>query len=407
MLHRFGIVLAFFLSLFLALLLSPSLGVSQPRLEKKLIEIGWDIPTPAFVRDNIRTMEERPFDGIIFRTEANNHVFDTTAWKESEIAADVAVLSTIEWGRFTDNFLMLYAANRWNMEFYNDEHWKAIANNMRLMSKLVKAGKCVGVCFDTEPYGNDPWAYPGTYGDRSFAEVQAQVRKRGADFMTALQSSVPDIKVLSFFQYAMFAPLVDEPDQAVRDRMHLNLGDPAHYALLPAFFNGMLDAAAPGVRLIDGNENSYWYEDADHFYRAYHLMKQRCQTMVPVELRTKYAFQVQAGMALYVDEIFARRINQKTTANFLAPEEQLTLFEHNTYYALTTTDEYVWLYSERMNWWKDAVPGAADYSVEGGRPEGLEAAVISARGKYEKGLPLGFDVRDMIDRARKERRINQ
>ena len=389
------------------MLMMPFRGDTQPRPRKKLIEFGWDMPSPEFVRDNIRVMEKRPFDGIVLRTGGFNHAFDTNTWKAQEIQADLDVLAAIQWGRFKDSFLVLYAANRWDMEFYNDDHWRAIAHNIRMVSKLVKAGRCVGVCFDTEPYGKNPWAYPGNYGDKPFEEIQAQVRKRGAEFMTALQYYVPDIKVLSTFQYAMFEPLVDIPDRAARDKRHLELTDPKHYALLPAFFNGMLNAAQPGVRLIDGNENSYWYESPNSFYWGYHLMKQRCQTMVPVELRSKFIAQVQAGMALYVDELFGRRAGQKTTGNFLSPAEQLTFFEHNTYFALTTTDEYVWLYSERMNWWKEVAPGAADYGEEGGRPEGLEAAVVSARDKYDKGLPFGVDIRDMIAQARKERRINQ
>ena len=162
-------------------------------------------------------------------------------------------------------------------------------------------------------------------------------------------------------------------------------------ALMPAFFNGMLDAAAPGVTFIDGNEHAYYYESPDAYYRSYHLMKQRAQALVAEENRPKYISQAQAGMALYVDEVLGRRKNKKTTGFYLIPEKRLRFFEHNTYYALTTTDEYVWLYSETMNWWTDSVP------------EGLEAAVISARQKYEQGKPLGYDITDMIKEAREKR----
>ena len=415
---------------FLVCMLSSSPGDTQPRPQKKLIEYGWDVPSPEFIRDNIRTMEARPFDGIMFRTNGHNHAFDTGTWKESDIRAELDVLSAIEWETFTDNFLMLYAANRWDMDFFNDNHWQAITNNLALISIMVKAGRCVGVCFDTEPYGKNPWNYPGDYGPRSFDEVESQVRKRGAQFMTALQSSTPDIKILSFFQLAQYDTILDEPDQNIRDQYQLTqititkvkklfpqiqisekvinqFVAPGHYSLLPAFFNGMLEAASSGVTLIDGNELSYWYENSEDYYRGYHMMKQRCQSLVSLDLRPKYSTQMQAGMALYVDDVLALKAENKSTASFLTTEEKLKFFEHNTYYALTTTDEYVWLYSERMNWWKDIKSGENYSSSEGGQPPGLEAAVISAREKHEKGLPLGFDVRDMIHRARNERRGNQ
>jgi hypothetical protein len=35
------------------------------KLPKKLIEFGWDVPTPSFVKQNIELMEKRPFNGIV------------------------------------------------------------------------------------------------------------------------------------------------------------------------------------------------------------------------------------------------------------------------------------------------------------------------------------------------------
>jgi len=75
----------------------------------------------------------------------------------------------------------------------------------------------------------------------------------------------------------------------------------------------------------------------------------------------------------------------------MTPEEQAKWFEHNTYWALYTTDEYVWLYSERMNWWANQIP------------PGLEGAVIRAREKIADNKPLGFDMDDIIaDATRRE-----
>ena len=46
----------------------------------------------------------------------------------------------------------------------------------------------------------------------------------------------------------------------------------------------------------------------------------------------------------------------------MTPEDQAKWFEHNVYWALYSTDRYVWCYSERMNWWKNQniPPGAED-----------------------------------------------
>jgi hypothetical protein len=51
----------------LALLLPALASAQQYPLAKKVIEYGWDVPTPEYVRDHIRDMEKRPFDGLMMR----------------------------------------------------------------------------------------------------------------------------------------------------------------------------------------------------------------------------------------------------------------------------------------------------------------------------------------------------
>jgi hypothetical protein len=379
-------------------LLSP-LATAQSRLKKKIIEYGWDVPYPDFVRDNIREMEKRPFEGIIFRTKGFDHVFDVRPWSKADLQPQLDTLAQIKWGKFTDNLLTLYAANQWKMDWFNDEHWKVIIENMKLFSLAVQTGHCVGVCFDPEPYGEDPWVYPGPYKDKSFTEVADQVRRRGQQFMTALQEHKSEMKVLSFFLMALFADVVDEPDPNVRaQRLQKN-----SYALLPAFVVGMLEGASPSTILIDGNESAYYHESPLEFYKDYHLMRQRAQSLVPEPLRKKYDTNVQAGMALYIDQTLARRTDRKITSNFLSPEQQLKFFEHNVYYTLTTSDEYIWCYSERMNWWLPPEKAGPN----GALPAGVEEALTSARQKYDAGKPLGYDISEMIKAAREARQKAQ
>ncbi len=378
-------------------LLSDSL-LAEARPTKKIVEYGWDVPYPDFVRDNIRAMEKRPFEGIIFRTNEFNHAFDTRPWDKNALQPQLDALRQIQWQKFTDNFLTLYAANRQNMDWFNDDHWKTITENMKLLSLAVRTGNCVGVCFDPEPYGEDPWVYPGRYKDKSFDEVTAQVRRRGREFITALQEHMPELKVLSFFQFGLFRDVVDEPDPKVREQKLLKLW----MVLLPAFYVGILEDASPDAILIDGNESAYYYENPEEYYRAYHLIRQRAQTLIPEPLRPKYNAQVQAGMALYIDQALGKRTVQ-TTSHYLGPEQQLKFFEHNVYYALSTTDEYVWCYSERMNWWLPPEKAGADRAL----PAGVEEALVSARRKYDEGKPLGYDIAEMIEAAHQKKREAQ
>ncbi|MBN1853129.1 MAG: hypothetical protein JW829_10415 [Pirellulales bacterium] len=360
---------------------------ASERPAKKLIEYGWDVPYPDQVRKDIGTMEKMPFDGIIFRLREWNHAFDPRPWDEAQLKPQFDDLAAIEWETFTDNFLCLYAANNWNMDWFNDEQWENITANLRLSAKAAKIGHCVGIVFDPEPYGDNPWAYAGNNKEHSFAEVEAQVHKRGAQFMTAIQTELPDVRLLTFFHQSLFADLLEIPD--IQERQKRLSQHP--WALLSAFWNGVLEAAAPDARIIDGYEQAYYFTSDGSFFRAYHLMKQRSLTLVPPELRKKHAVNFQAGMALYMDQVLAlRQPPEKYLSTYLSPQERLRWFEHNVYYAMTTSDEYVWCYSERMSWWQDKVP------------EGAEAAIHSAREKIAKGQHLGFDIGDLIAAGNKK-----
>jgi hypothetical protein len=360
---------------------------ASQRPAKKLVEYGWDVPFPDQVRKDVRAMEKTPFDGVIFRLREWNHAFDPRPWDEAQLKPQFDDLAAIEWKTFTDNFLCLYAANNWKMDWFNDEQWKGITANLRLSAKAAKIGRCVGIVFDPEPYGDNPWAYTEKDGGRGFAEVEAQVYKRGAQFMTAIQAEMPDVRLLTFFHQSLFADLLDTPD--VQERQKRLSRQP--WALLSAFWNGALDAAAPGARIIDGYEPSYYFNNRESFFAAYHLMHQRTLALVPPTLWTKHAVTVEAGMALYMDQVLAlRQPPEQYLSTYLSPPERLRWLEHNVYYALRASDEYVWCYSERMNWWQNTVPDGAD------------AAIRSAREKIAQGRPLGFDIADIVAAGNKK-----
>ncbi len=386
-------IILFTLALFVPPATSQAQSPIPARPVKKLIEYGWDVPYPAQVRQEIREMEKRPFDGIIFRLNEWNHAFDPRPWDESQLKPQLDDLAAIEWKSFTDNFLCLYAANNWQMDWFSDEQWTHITANLRLSAKAARIGRCVGLVFDPEPYGDNPWAYPGEHRDRSFAEVEAQVHKRGAQFMTALQSELPKVRLLTFFHQSLFGDLLDDPD--LQDRQQ-RLSQ-AHWGLLSAFWNGALEAATPEARIIDGNELAYYMTNREQFFRAYHTTRQRSLSLVPETLRTKHAVNVQAGMALYVDQVLdLREPHEDYISHFLTPAERLRFFEHNVYYALTTSDEYVWCYSERMNWWKNQVPEGAEEAVRAARD-------AVAQGQTDQGNRLSAELAESLAAGQKRK----
>ena len=359
-------------------------------MKKKLIEYGWDRPSPDYVAANITEMEKRPFDGIIMKLagKGQGKIFSGGKWNLADYAADFEALEKINWNKFTDNFIMMYAAS--DMDWFSDQNWNNIVNNLKIMTKAAKAGRC-NLAFDPEPYGKNPWRYDQQlHADtKSFSDYQAKVRQRGAQFIQAIQKDLPKTVLLTLFTYSIFPDIADpiKREQALRQN---------HYGLYPAFLTGIMDAMGPGITMTDGNEPSYYYTNSEQFYTAYHRMRQTSLNLIPPDNIDTFSLQTQASQALYFDHLFAKRPKQpkeKILSNFMTEQEQLKWWEHNVYYALKTSDEYIWLYSNHINWWKDE-----------GLPDGMEDAIISARDKIAQQKPLGFNIDKIIANAQKKQR---
>ncbi|MFQ6096263.1 MAG: hypothetical protein ACE5O2_00950, partial [Armatimonadota bacterium] len=227
---------------------------------------------------------------------------------------------------------------------------------------------------------------------KSFADYEQIARRRGAQFVRAIMAEMPKPKILTFFQLSLFSQFLKP--MAPEQRAQQLSGH--HYGLLPAFLNGMLEGGGEDVTIIDGNEGAYYYTDNNQYLDVYHRVTQRGRYLIDPALWGLYRTQVQVGQALYIDQYFGLRQNRKTYGNFMEPDERAKWFEHNVYWALYTTDEYVWCYSERMNWWKDQ-----------NVPSGCEEAIVSAREKLAEGRPLGIDLKPIIERARERQRKEQ
>jgi len=359
----------------------------QP-MPKKLIEYGWGVRQPSYVSEHIREMEKKPFDGIILGDHANfSDVFWHKELDEKRVAADLKAMASIKWEKFTDNFYMMWA--RSNMDWFSEEDWAPegwVLRNARLCAKAAKVGGCVGVCFDAEWFwGRSPWTYKAQphHDEKSFAEFEAMVRKRGAQFMDAMEEEYPGLVVHTFFLLSYFRDVAIEPDPAKRSK----LLEPKTYALLPAFVNGMLDAADPDTTITDGNEKSYYYKGPLDYYKGYHIIRQLSQWLVPPDLRYKYRSQVQCAHAVFMD-VLCDTFRANTPSTYMTPDERAKFVEHNVYWALKTSDRYVWFYSEYINWWTGE-----------NVPPYLAGAIQSARRKIARGEPLGFEIRDFWQRA--------
>src|SRR5512137_2104346 len=100
--------------------------------DKKLIEYGWDVPTPAQMRDELAAMEKRPFDGIIFRLSAGHNAFVTKPLDPAAFAEDERILRSLQFTKFRDNFVLVWGSPPPDFDWFNDTQWNAIEANAKL-----------------------------------------------------------------------------------------------------------------------------------------------------------------------------------------------------------------------------------------------------------------------------------
>ncbi len=375
--------------------------------QKKLIFFGWHMPYIQQFIENMEFYEKPPFDAISLRISkeaGGGNIFMVKNWKEvtdkakeEELTRAAAVKAS---EILTDNFIVLYGASQ--MDWFSDEDWKLAEEQIRYNLKLARKAGCKGIVWDPEPYkpGKNPWRYneQEKTSQYSFEHYSSQVRKRGAQFISVLQDEFPGIVIFSLRELSDWqngspfsTPLLPVTDrEKTIDKMKN-----AWWGLHIAFYVGMIEAIEPGTKLIDGNEEAYYYTSPGEFYEVRNTLTVDAKALIPPELWEKHSCYNRIGHAIAAEYItgnwlgmspFPYRLTGQGV--MMSAEEKAKWLEHNTYYALKTADEYTWLYTEGMNWWTGEKV-----------PEGFQEALLSAKRKVNAGQPLGYEIDQMIKKA--------
>ena len=313
---------------------------------KKLIETGWDMPTPRQVRDNLAEMEKRPFDGVVISlSPALGSAFENKAWNRDDFRQPIEDLKACKFKRFTDNFLMLNA-NPGNVDWFDDAGWKSIVDHWRIAAWAARESGVKGILFDPEAYVNPHaqfrYSAQPEQKKHTFAEYSAKARQRGREVMQTIAEENPRITIFSYFLGSIAAPSAGPSDLL---RSLANEG----YGLLPAFLDGWLDAAPPTVTFVDGDERGYRYNDRKDYLEAALQIKGLFQQLVSPANRAKYRAQVQVSSGLYLDAY----VNPPSSPWYIdgRGEPRIRRLAENVASALHAADEYVWIYGEKGRWW--------------------------------------------------------
>ncbi len=319
---------------------------------KKLIELGWDQPNTGQLRQYHAQMQATaPFDGVVmvvsFKAEGrafDEDLLDAVPWQRDWLTVPLADLQACRFTRFTDNFIRVNCTPG-TVAWEDDAGWAAVAAKLGHLAWLARQSGARGFCFDPESYGARLFRWDP---DRiaTFAQAQALARKRGVQVMADVVREYPDITFLSLWMLSLnrAQAATDEPDAALQT---------TDYGLWPAFVNGLLDAAAPQTRFVDGCEFGYYQDDRLGYLELYQSMlcTQGAQMrLIAPENRARYNAQVTAGFGFYLD----RYANPEGAKYYIAPLPGGTRVQRlraNLRAALDVADEYVWVYGEQCRWW--------------------------------------------------------
>ncbi len=387
---------------------APAVPAEPPELaprEKKLIQTGWDHPDSARLRANLSAMEKRPFDGVVVQLVGRDgeggrvpmrQTFSGATWQAEWFAHCVENLRACRSKRLTDNFALV-GANPGDVDFFDDAGWRAIVRHWALAAGVARRGGLKGLLFDPEPYTPPHRAFdyrsqPGR-DEHTFSAYAAQARRRGGDVMRAVAAEYPDITLFCYFLNSVVVRATGRQDAA---------GALAgmHYGLLPAFLDGMLDAAGPEATFVDGCEAAYRYNSVREYLEAAVAVKGACQQLVSGANRRAYRAQVQVSFGLYLDAYW-NPADSRWSSWYIdgLGGPRVDRLAANARTALRVADEYVWVYGEKFRWWPTPNPRVRRQSWPEALP-GCEQALALARD------PIAYARRRLAEMGEKAQAAN-
>lgn len=366
------------------LLAAPAWAADAPAADrKKLIEFGWDEPDTTFMRQNAAELEASPFDGCVFhahytKPDGGRGDFMWECWGQrtftyEELRPALDDLKAAKLTRFKENFFRFNVVPG-GVDWFDD--FAPIVSNARLAARFAREGGCPGVLFDIEQYQQPLFNYAKLRdaGTKSFEQYAAQARQRGREVMTAFQEGYPGVTVLLTYGYCL--PHVQLAGQ---DPAKLSTID---YGLLAPFLDGMVDAAAPDTKLIDGYEVSYPYKAPAQFAAGYETVRKGVLPLVADD--EKYAKVFHAAFAVWLDYDWRSRgwNDQDPSKNYFTPESFATAVRA----ALERSDGYAWVYTETPRWWS---PEGKPVKLPKAYDEALRQAVRDANAGASGTAPAG------------------
>ncbi|MFH1614161.1 MAG: hypothetical protein ABIG61_03620 [Planctomycetota bacterium] len=298
-------------------------------------------PAPSELVRNLLKVTALPADGIVFNLTNNGGYFPDEAFGRSpklftypQMKQEVELFRSLKLGRIRSNFVRINIGMLPDFPG-NDKAWSIVLKNASLAAMGAKKCGAEGIVLDSEMYGCysagiAPFRYSGD-AEMMFDDYRKAARSRGREFMTAINSQMPDAKILLTFATSS----VCWPGS--------NLKNPEHYsimALMSAFLDGMMDAATAGNEFIDGFEYSYYFKSREQFAHARDVIKNKAAELSADPQRYRKLIKVGFGIFPRTEKQGEYSLSRNIADNSLTPQQLYDVLR----WAAEYSDGYVWLY---------------------------------------------------------------
>lgn len=354
-----------------------------------VIKHGWDLPRMSYLKNNdgtpkqafIDQIKERAFDGVTFSLNQVSHAISKETYSEEDAEKALSYFDGVDLGDVNENMLILYTHHPG--KDYTQTGYEHIVDNLRHLARAAsKRNNVKGILLDTEyypsnTYGNiDPWDYSSdicenytadedgqadgfaTPADKQKCDTQAY--NRGYEAMQAMVEEWPDMKLLTLFGIWTDDPLTFN---LVNGRWgDSSTGFAPHYewhhnqGLMPHFLAGMFAATVcTNATFTDGTE-LYGLRELSDFQTTGKFITDGIvdnNPFLPDNIKEPYRAEVGLGFGVYDDHYAVFEKHDKFPLPKMTPDVWETTIKN----AGKVATHYVWLYTERHDWWdKDPNP---------------------------------------------------
>lgn len=316
---------------------SPAPRSTPVGADKKIVNACGSSPTIAWVRDHVDQLELAPFNGTTLKL---TYEFANQFWSRNKVEARlvdqaIADLKATRFRKFTDNFLWCntvpggsVGSLDYHGDWYDDGWWDAIRHNARMVARICKQGGLKGIFFDTEHYHGRCFDYQKQpqKDEKTYEQFAAQARRRGREFITAINQEHPKIAIL-FLMASSFTADDMWHDPSLRLEQ-------TEFGLMPPFVDGMIESSTPQTRFIDGFERAYNFTEYAQFVQARNVITKEASALSEFPERYRNRIETAFGVAVA----------------WHSPRQA----EDALHYGLHVADEYVWLWSHSRNYnWQE------------------------------------------------------